>query len=123
MEETYLRYRRADCDSLAKGIDIASTNLEYRREYLKNILNLYKEKFATNTDVVLAELEVELEEKSLADARRRTSICRDEMAGAETNVPARDAAVKPDVPSSGDDVGKKYGKVAAGADTMIYELD
>ncbi|MEJ2111674.1 MAG: hypothetical protein P8Z37_17545 [Acidobacteriota bacterium] len=76
---TYLRYRKADCDALAKGVEVAATNLEYNREYLDNILKLRRENFATNTQVVLAELDVELEEKSLADAKQRSSECRSEL--------------------------------------------
>lgn len=79
----YLRYRRADCDSLAKAIEVAATNLEFNREFLKNILELRQQNVATNTQVILAELDVELEEKSLADAKRRTTICREELAGLE----------------------------------------
>lgn len=77
--EAYLRYRKADCGSKAKGIDVAATNLEFYREYLKSILDLRKENYATDVQVVLAELDVELEEKSLADARRRTKTCRAEL--------------------------------------------
>ena len=79
IRKAYLRYRRADCDSKAKSIEVAVTNLEYNREYLKSILDLKKEKFATDVQVVMAELDVELEEKSLADARRRTEECRSDL--------------------------------------------
>jgi hypothetical protein len=84
IRKAYLDYRRADCDSHAKAVKVATTNLEYNREYLKNILKLRREKFATNTQVILAELDVELEEKSLADAKRRTATCRLEMAELES---------------------------------------
>lgn len=83
IRESYLRYRRADCDALAKGIEVAATNLEFNREYLKQIHKLRKENFATNTQVVMAELDVEREEKNLADAQRRTSACRAELANLE----------------------------------------
>lgn len=79
IREAYLKYRRADCDSKAKAIEVAATNLEFNREYLKSILDLKAKKFATEVQVVLAELDVELEEKSLADAQRRTKICRAEL--------------------------------------------
>ncbi|MBN2317461.1 MAG: hypothetical protein JXR49_00195 [Acidobacteria bacterium] len=79
IREAYLRYRRADCDSKAKSIEVAATNLEFNREYLKSILDLKKEHFATDVQVILAELDVELEEKSLTDARRRTRVCRAEL--------------------------------------------
>jgi len=83
LRSAYLKYRRADCGALAKGIEVASTNLEYNREYLDNILKLRREKFATNTQVVLAGLDVELEEKNLADATRRAAACREELEGIE----------------------------------------
>ncbi|MEJ2244919.1 MAG: hypothetical protein P8Y80_02355 [Acidobacteriota bacterium] len=82
----YLKYRRADCDSLGKGVEVAATNLEFNREYLKNIRKLRNENFATRTQVVLAELDVELEEKNLADTQRRTAACRDELAVLEVEI-------------------------------------
>jgi len=81
----YLKYQRADCDALAKGVEVAETNLVFNQEYLNNILKLRSQNFATNIQVVLAELEVELEEKSLANSKRRASICRDELAEMEKN--------------------------------------
>jgi hypothetical protein len=83
IRDAYLRYRRADCDSLAKTIEVAATNLEFNQEFLSSILHLREESVATKTDVILAELDVEREEKSLADARRRTAACREELAGLE----------------------------------------
>ena len=80
IRKAYLRYRRADCDALAKGIEIASNNLDYNRQYSKKIAKLRQEKFATNIQVVMAELDVEREEKSLADAKRRAETCRAELA-------------------------------------------
>jgi hypothetical protein len=80
LREAYLRYRRADCGSLAKAIEVAAVKLEFNREYLKRTLELRREEFATNAQVILAELDVELEEKNLADAKRRTGICRAELA-------------------------------------------
>lgn len=85
LRTAYLHYRRSDCDALAKGIEVASTNLEFNREYLENILKLRKENYATNTDVIMAELDVELEEKKLDDAKRRTAVCRDELEQIEKN--------------------------------------
>jgi outer membrane protein TolC len=76
---SYVKYRKADCGAMAKSIEVAETNLEYNREYLQNILKLRSENFATNTQVVMSELDVELEEKSLEDAKRRTSACRAEL--------------------------------------------
>jgi len=79
VRKTYLRYRRADCDSLAKGVEVAATNLEFNREYFKTILELRKQNHATHTQVILAELDVELEEKSHTDAQQRAASCRDEI--------------------------------------------
>ncbi len=83
IREAYLKYRKADCDSQAKAIEVATTNLEYNREYLKKIRELREENFGTHTQVILAELDVELEEKSLADAKRRTAICRADLGDLE----------------------------------------
>jgi hypothetical protein len=88
IRKAYLRYRRADCSSLGKAIDVAATKLVYNREYLQSILDLRRAKFATNTQVVLAELDVEREEKSLADAKQRTAICRSELTDLERGVQA-----------------------------------
>ena len=76
IRKAFLHYRQSDCGSLAKSIEVAENNLEYNREYLKQIHKLREGKVATNTQVVLAELQVELEEKNLADAKRRTKACR-----------------------------------------------
>ena len=84
IRKAYLKYRWADCGSQDKAIKVAMTNLEYNREYLKNILKLRREKFATNTQVILAELDVELEEKSLADAKPRAATCHAELDELET---------------------------------------
>jgi hypothetical protein len=83
VRKEYLRYRRADCGSLAKAIEVAETNLEYNREYLGKILKLRQENFATHTQVILAELDVELQEKNLADAKRRTAACHAGLADLE----------------------------------------
>ena len=79
IRKAYLHYGRADCNALAKGIEIAANNLEYNRQYLQKIVKLRQEKFATNTQIILAELDVEREEKSLADAKRRNETCRAEL--------------------------------------------
>jgi hypothetical protein len=83
IRKAYLNYVRADCNALAKGIEIAANNLEYNRQYLQKIVKLRQEKFATNTQIILAELNVEREEKSLADAKRRNETCRAELADLE----------------------------------------
>jgi hypothetical protein len=79
LREAYLRYRRADCDSLAKAIEVAANDLEFNREYLESILDLREGQVATKTQVILAELDVEREEKILADAKARTAACREEL--------------------------------------------
>jgi len=81
IRKTYVRYRQTDCDSSAKGIEVAATNLEFNREYLKKILKLRQENTATQVQVVLAELDVEREEKSLGDAKHRTETCRADLIG------------------------------------------
>jgi hypothetical protein len=86
IQNEYLKYRRADCDSLAKGVEVAATNLEFNREYLQSILDLRKENFATRSQVILAELDVELEEKNLEDTKRRTAACRAELAELEAEI-------------------------------------
>jgi outer membrane protein TolC len=79
IRKAYARYRQADCNSLAKAIEVAATRLEFNREFLKKTVELRREKFATNTQVVLAELDVDREEKNLADAKHRTATCRSEL--------------------------------------------
>lgn len=86
IREVWLRYRKADCDSLAKAAEVAATNLEFNRELLTSVLNLRENNVATKPDVILAELAVEREEKSLADAKRRAEACRAELS-ASTGAP------------------------------------
>ena len=72
-------YRDADCDQRAKAIEVAKVNLEFRRQFLASVLDLRKGDVATRPDVILAELDVEREEKRLAEAERRTAECRGEL--------------------------------------------
>jgi len=76
VEQAFLRYRHADCDQQAKAIEVATVNLEFNREFLAGIRDLREGQVATRQDVILAELEVALEEKRFADAGRRTAECR-----------------------------------------------
>ncbi len=69
-------YRKAHCDSLSKAAEAAAVNLEFNRVLLANVLDLRAGQVATQVQVILAELEVELEEKRLEDALRRTESCR-----------------------------------------------
>jgi outer membrane protein TolC len=79
LRESYLRYRRADCSSLAKAAEVAATNLEFNREYLASILDLQQKNVATKVDVIRAELDVEREEQRLSDAKRRATECKAEL--------------------------------------------
>jgi hypothetical protein len=81
IREAYLQYRKADCDALAKKVEVARINLEYQREFRASILDLHEGNVATKADVILAELEVEREEKTHADAKARAETCRRELAG------------------------------------------
>jgi hypothetical protein len=71
-------YRDADCDQHAKAIQVAKVNLEFNRQLLASVLDLRKGDVATRQEVILAGLAVEREEKRLADAERRTAVCRRE---------------------------------------------
>ena len=81
VQDLYLLYRRADCDSLSKAIDVAAINLEFHREFLVSVLDLRAGSVATKTDVILARLEVEREEKRHTDAKNREESCREKLAG------------------------------------------
>lgn len=70
------RYLRADCDQQVKAAEAAKVNLEFRRAYLASILDLRSGDVATRQQVILAELDVELEEHRLADALRRVEKCQ-----------------------------------------------
>ena len=80
VERARLRYRTAHCAEQAKAIEVAEVDLEYNRQLLDSVLNLFAGEVATKTDVILAELKVELEQQRLADAKRRTDLCRRELA-------------------------------------------
>ncbi len=76
LETSHRRYLQADCDAQAKAIEVADVNLTFNREWLASILDLRRGSVATAQDVIRAELDVEREEKSLADAKRRVEVCR-----------------------------------------------
>lgn len=82
IEAARLRYRKAYCAEQAKSIEVAEVNLEFDEELLDSVRNLFASEVATKTEVILAELEVELEQTRLADAKRRTELCRHELARA-----------------------------------------
>jgi hypothetical protein len=82
IREAHRSYLEADCDQMAKAIEVAQVSLEFNREWLASIRELREGSTATATaqDVILAELDVKLEEQRLADARARTDACRKRMA-------------------------------------------
>jgi hypothetical protein len=80
IEAARLRYRKAHCAEQAKAIEVAEVDLEFNRQMLESVRSLFAGEVATKTDVILAELDVELEEERLADAKRRTELCRRELA-------------------------------------------
>jgi len=94
--DAHARYRRADCDQQAKAIAIAENDLEFSRQWLAGILDLRDAEVTTRQDVILAERDVELEEKRLADARRRTGTCRGALGDAVREpVPPRSGPAAP----------------------------
>jgi hypothetical protein len=74
----YRHYREAHCGALGKAVEVAATKLAFDREWLASILDLRAGNVATVQDVILAELEVEREEKRLKDARSRAGECAEE---------------------------------------------
>ncbi len=87
LDSAYRRYRRADCDQQAKAIEVATVDLTFSREFLASIRELRSGEVATRQQVILAELDVALGEKRLADARRRTTACRRESPAREGSLP------------------------------------
>jgi len=82
IRELYLLYRRADCDQQAKAVEVAETNLIFNRQWLESIIDL-RDQVSTRQDLIMAELDVELEERRRDDAIRRTETCRNELARLE----------------------------------------
>jgi hypothetical protein len=76
IEEAHRRYLKANCDAQSKAIEVAEVNLAFNREWLASIRDLREGAVATRTMVILAELDVEREEKHLADAKRRVEVCK-----------------------------------------------
>ena len=79
LERASKEYYKADCDQWAKAIEVARVNLGFNRQFLASVLDLREGQVATRQDVILAELDVEREQKRLADAERRTEACRREL--------------------------------------------
>jgi hypothetical protein len=76
IDEAHRRYLKANCDAQAKAVEVAEVNLAFDKEWLASIRDLREGAVATRTMVILAELDVEREEKRLADAKRRVEACR-----------------------------------------------
>ncbi len=72
------RYLQADCDQQAKAVEVAKVHIAFGQEWLGSIRALREGSFGTATaqDVILAELDVELEQLRLADAQAHTAACR-----------------------------------------------
>jgi len=76
IETAHRRYLKANCDAQAKAVEVAEVNLAFDKEWLASVLDLREGAVATRTMVILAELDVEREEKRLADAKRRVEACK-----------------------------------------------
>ncbi len=85
IREARRRYLQADCDQQAKAVEAAKVHIAFGREWLGSIRALREGSIGTATaqDVILAELDVELEERRLADAKAHTEACRKAIASAE----------------------------------------
>jgi hypothetical protein len=79
IDRAHLRYRTAHCATLVKDVEIATVNLEFDRVLLASVRELRAGKVATRPHVIRAELDVELEEKRLATAKKRVGACNDEL--------------------------------------------
>ena len=79
IDAAHRRYREADCEIRSKDIEVAEVNLTFNREWLASILDLREGDVATRQDVILAELDVEREEKRLAWGKQRAAACRREL--------------------------------------------
>jgi hypothetical protein len=76
--EARRRYLQADCEQQAKAVEVARVDLEFAKEWLTSVRALREGSIGTATaqDVILAELDVELEQARLEDATARTKACR-----------------------------------------------
>jgi len=72
----HTRYLKADCDGLAKRVEIARVDLEYSLVLLDSQLDLRKNHVATRQAVIQAEYEAEEARRRLADGERRVRQCR-----------------------------------------------
>jgi hypothetical protein len=87
LRQSYRRYLKAHCDSLAKRAEAAAVDLEYNRQLLENILELRAGQVAAATEVIRAKLAVEVEDIRLKDARSRFEICRQQLPGGTQDRP------------------------------------
>jgi hypothetical protein len=76
LERAHERFARHQCDILLKDAEIAAVNLEFDRELLASVLELRAGEVATRQDVILAELEVRIEEQRLETGKRRAAACQ-----------------------------------------------
>ena len=73
------RYWEAHCGSLSKAVEEAEIRLTFNRELLASVRDLRGGGVATRPDLILAELDVEQEEKRLEDAKTRVEACPNEV--------------------------------------------
>lgn len=76
-EEALERYRRANCDLLASGLERAEVDVTFLEEVLLSVRELRANDVATEQDVIRAERDVEMARKTLEQARRRAGSCRE----------------------------------------------
>jgi hypothetical protein len=76
IDDAHTRFRELQCAILAKDAEIAAVNLEFDRELLTSVLDLRAGEVATRQDVILAELDVTLEEQRLETGKRRAAACQ-----------------------------------------------
>ena len=77
------RYRSIQCEQLGRAVEQARIDLEFQQEWLTSVRKLREGSTATATaqDVILARLEVTLEQIRLEDAQGRLKACRKELPG------------------------------------------
>ncbi len=71
LERAFQNYVEADCEVRALDVAVVEVNLEHHQENLKSILELRASEIASRLQVLLAERDVELMLKELAQARQR----------------------------------------------------
>ena len=79
VQQAHLRYHKDHCDSLSKAVEVAEVNLDFDRLLMTSIIELRAAQAAARQDVILAERDVEMQEKRLEDAKRRVEACRHDL--------------------------------------------